>query len=341
MRSAAATPRAARGAVRLRPGVVPVERTGGLLLVSPEDVAVRVGAAALDLVPLIREGTSFERLAALLRTRHPAAGDVDAQLAVFLGQLWHAGLLEGAPGARARRSSARRFRLVDPDPLARRIAAAVGLLPAPVRRVALAASIAAAAAALGWVASSGQRPRVSDVAHRFDPYALALFVLVVIPLHELAHAVAARRTGVAVTDIGVLLWKRVFPTPYSDTSGAYRVSGRSARALIAFAGPLVDLWSAGVAAAVAVTAAGEPAHAALYLVVLCGLAVCFDVNPMFPSDGSRVLEALAGDELLRQRALAPRAAGRARPAAVRAYRAAALFWIAATAATGVWLSVGF
>ncbi|HSH22215.1 MAG TPA: site-2 protease family protein [Candidatus Caenarcaniphilales bacterium] len=111
-------------------------------------------------------------------------------------------------------------------------------------------------------------------------------------VHELAHALAARRRGLAVDEITLF----IFGGPPSIEQDA-----RDARseAIIAGAGPLVSIVLAGLGFALwAVTgdAAGDAARVAsgvgwwlgMSNVVLCG----FNLIPAFPMDGGRMLRAL-------------------------------------------------
>lgn len=286
---------------RIRPGVARVQRPTGMVLVEPaEGRSVRVSTAAHDLVPLLVEGASFESLAQRLQERHPRAADVEAKLRRFLGQLDEAGLIGTSEPTRARRAMAP-WVSFDADPLARRLAGPLLRLPAAAGWAMLALLGAAALAAVAVLIARGGLPHPMALFTQFSGLGLLLFIGAVVPLHELAHALACRLAGVPVGDAGLMLHGGLMPGPYVNTSGMYRVARPAPRFWVAAAGPVVDALGVGAAAAWLLADPGNAA--ATTLLLLCTVFVYLDTNPLAPSDGSRMLEALLGDELARRSAL--------------------------------------
>jgi putative peptide zinc metalloprotease protein len=319
-------------AVRLKPHIARVVRDGGqVILVDPSGAApaVRVSAVAHHLMPFLVRGAGAGEMAEHLSARFPSARDVHGKLQAFLDQLGRSGMLDSVEAAPRRRP--RRLRLVDPDPLARVLAGLLGRLP--LRWAVLCLSILSAASAIGWLVLHPHiRPELSGLVRDFDVVGLLLFVGVLVPAHELAHAVACRAAGAPVRGAGLVLHAYLVPGPYVDTSDAYRVRERGRRFLIPAAGPIVDLLACGAAAAALIASGGEGAwaHRAATLFLLALLVLIADLNPFAPSDGSRMLEAWLDDELARTSALGRRS----RMSPVRwKYRLACLSWLGATAAT--------
>lgn len=312
--------------VRLCEGVTQVRRARGeTLLVSPDGrSALRTGRVGGALLPLLLHGTTREQLMIVLRQRYPVAGDVDEKVERFLETLRRAGMLTGASARRMRRGATQKFAPIDVNPVARLVARVLNGRPRLVLSVlALGIVSAVVGVSIAWTMDPQHLSPVGLV-HRFDPIGLALFVCIVVPLHELAHAVACAAAGVPVTSAGIVWRGRIVPSPYVDTSQAYRVAGRWTRFLIPAAGPLVDLLASGAGAwgIVFTTATGVVGHAALYLLLLSLVFLCFDTTPLTPSDGSHMLEAMLDDELARVAALSRWKPRLSPPRIVWTYRAA-------------------
>jgi putative peptide zinc metalloprotease protein len=287
-----------------------------------------VSAVAGGLVPLLARGASLAELADHLREARPAARNVERRLAAFVASLEAGGLLDGreatdAPAPRRRRS--RRIRLGNPDRIAARLAGALMRIPRPARRWLSWALVLASCTGIALVELGMLWPHAGTGGIGFDPFAVAALLLVVVPLHELAHAVACRAAGAPVSEAGIAIHGGLIPGPYVDTSLAYRVADRWRRFWIPAAGPLIDLIAAGAAAWVVVWTGGAGAvgHAAGFLLVLCLFFLFFDTTPLTASDGSRMLEAGLDDELARRSALiGRRARALSPPPVVAVYRLA-------------------
>jgi putative peptide zinc metalloprotease protein len=301
----AEAPPAKRHTYRIRDGVTRVVRKDAILLISPtRDTPVRLSPIAEELMPLLARGAEFDQLAAKLQVRHPTATDLGAKLTAFLAQLQKAEVLESAPAARTRRARPR-FVLGHPDPAARAIAAALART-GWVGRITWHALLLAAVVGIAALAWAGRAPRPDVLFTRFDGWGLAIFALLVVPLHEFSHAIACRLAGAPVGAAGILFHGWIVPGPFVETTGAYRVASRARRFWIPAAGPAIDLLAAG-AAAWGLLWAGD-AHPALtaalaIVFVLSAAFVYLDTNPLGPSDGSHMLEAVLDDELARRSAL--------------------------------------
>jgi Zn-dependent protease/CBS domain-containing protein len=128
-----------------------------------------------------------------------------------------------------------------------------------------------------------------------EPAALAMLqlalVFVCVVLHELGHALMARRFGVETQEIVLY--------PIGGMARLTRIPSGFAELAIAAAGPLVNLVLAGLGIAAMAAAgiafdlqAGPFGHALLSRLVLANLLLfLFNLLPAFPMDGGRILRA--------------------------------------------------
>ncbi|MCW5650600.1 MAG: hypothetical protein KIS62_12710 [Ramlibacter sp.] len=109
-------------------------------------------------------------------------------------------------------------------------------------------------------------------------------------LHEFGHAMAVRRCGGAVHDMGVTLLFFT-PAPYVDASAANGFERRRDRALVSSAGILVELALAAIA--VGVWLAVQPGlvrDLSLTVLLICTLStLVFNGNPLLRLDGYHVM----------------------------------------------------
>ncbi|WP_067799514.1 site-2 protease family protein [Actinomadura formosensis] len=117
----------------------------------------------------------------------------------------------------------------------------------------------------------------------------AILLLVSLLVHELAHAVVARRNGIEVS--GITLW---LLGGVAELRGEPRSAGADLR--IAAVGPLASLavgavFAAAAVAAHAITGPGLGVETLAYLAGINGLLAVFNLVPAAPLDGGRVLRA--------------------------------------------------
>lgn len=145
---------------------------------------------------------------------------------------------------------------------------------------------------LAWMALAHYQEGSSWRAFLGDAgFIAALFAIVV--LHELGHALAARRYGIRTHDITLL--------PIGGVAHLERMPDNPRQELVvALAGPAVNVVLAAILAAVVLVDSGQPAWSVSnlleggWLVRLVGANVgmaVFNLVPAFPMDGGRVLRA--------------------------------------------------
>jgi Zn-dependent protease len=145
---------------------------------------------------------------------------------------------------------------------------------------------------LGWIAF-GHWQQGHDLATTLEGVGFVLAIFGCVVLHELGHALAARRYGVPTADITLL--------PIGGVARLQRIPEKPAQEfVVAIAGPLVNvaivaiLWMAGVRLS---AEAGDPEfllreNFLTRLMVVNVFLVLFNLLPAFPMDGGRVLRAL-------------------------------------------------
>ncbi len=146
-------------------------------------------------------------------------------------------------------------------------------------------------------------PEVGGAGHVVMAVAAAGLLFLSVVLHELAHAVVARRAGMPVC--GVTLW---LLGGVSDTGHRARSPGQELA--VAGSGPLVSLALAGGLALAAGRAEGAVGGVLDYVARLNLVVAAFNLVPALPLDGGRILRAWlwrrGGDRLA-----ATRSSGRA------------------------------
>lgn len=226
----------------------------------------------------------------------------------LLGQLYRSGMLQfdAAPhlsmlfAQRAQEGRARRrawinplmlrMRLFDParvldrlEPLGRLLFSRTGLAAWLVcLGLALLACLSGLPQLRAEAAALGQTPRMLWLAWLCYP--------VIKAIHEFGHALAVRRFGGDVHEMGITLLFFT-PAPYVDASAANSFERRSRRMLVSAAGIMVELFIASVAAAVWFTVSpGLLRDAALVTLLICSVStLVFNGNPLLRLDGYYVL----------------------------------------------------
>jgi Zn-dependent protease len=146
-------------------------------------------------------------------------------------------------------------------------------------------------ALIGWSLADGSFPRVlpdlTPAAAWLHAVAAAVLLFVSVMLHELAHAVMARRHGVRVSGIrlhvfgGVSELESEPPTPRAEL-------------LVAVVGPATSFAIAALCYGLGHAVGGRPWALALtgYLAVVNLVLALFNLVPGFPLDGGRLLRAM-------------------------------------------------
>jgi putative peptide zinc metalloprotease protein len=226
----------------------------------------------------------------------------------LLAQLFRAGMLHfdaaphlsmlfarrGEDDEKRRRSFvnplALRLRLFDPTRLLDRLLPQAARVP-----VKLAAAVWLLLVLLAAVAAAVSFPQLKADALRVmatpSSYAMAwLAYPLVKSLHELAHALAVRRFGGAVREVGLSMLM-LTPAPYVDASAANAFPSARERALVSAAGILVELALAALALfAWTVLSPGLLRDAATVVVLICSVSTfLFNANPLMRMDGYYLL----------------------------------------------------
>lgn len=145
---------------------------------------------------------------------------------------------------------------------------------------------------LGWIAL-GYWQQGHDVASTLEGVGFVLAIFGCVVLHELGHALAARRYGVPTADITLL--------PIGGVARLQRIPEHPRQELVvAIAGPLVNvaivaaLWLLGVRPIVQVSDTEFLFQETFLtrLMIVNTFLVVFNLLPAFPMDGGRVLRAL-------------------------------------------------
>lgn len=134
----------------------------------------------------------------------------------------------------------------------------------------------------------------AHASQRLDSPGFLLLVWILYPLlktvHELGHALAVRRWGGEVHEVGIGLIL-LTPAPYVDASAASAFTQRHQRALVSAAGILVELALAALALGVWTQTQPGWVHDAALAVMLIGVVstLLFNGNPLLRFDGYHLM----------------------------------------------------
>jgi putative peptide zinc metalloprotease protein len=200
-----------------------------------------------------------------------------------------------------------RVPLVNVDGVAKRLATYATCVLSPLALLIWSCGIFIAAVSLmaGWARAEKSLAAMFEAAGSLTTigYTMTgLFVLTKLT-HELAHAVACRRFGIAVGDLGLFFFCGV-PCPYVDVSRVWQLDSRVSRAAVMMAGIYVELIIAMLATVVWWATQGGSLHLlAMNLMIVCGVStLVFNANPLMRLDGYFVLSDLLGTPNLRRQA---------------------------------------
>lgn len=127
--------------------------------------------------------------------------------------------------------------------------------------------------------------------------ALLFVYLVFMPLHELAHGLAAKSADVPVTGCGMFIKWFIFPAFFVEIRSALGVTSPYRKILIPLAGIIMDLLLLALLVAV-ISTSGSPSMVDLLLgYVFCTalFVAANNLNPMINSDGAKCLAAIFND----------------------------------------------
>ena len=183
-----------------------------------------------------------------------------------------------------------RVSLGDPSRLIRRLDRFGAILLSPIM---LWIWIAVTTVALAVAASNWQTLAVTATRYMGTPHFLLLAWLsfpVIKALHELGHALAVRRWGGDVHQLGITLLVMV-PAPYVDASAAGAFRARYQRVIVSAVGIMVELTLAAIALAIWLNLQpGMVRDIAFVTMFIASVStVMFNGNPLLPFDGYYVM----------------------------------------------------
>ena len=267
----------------------------------------RLNRSAYELIGRLDGRTSVNHAWTMLLKNFGEQAPTQGEIVGILARLAESGLLQLAdapqnvelPRLSARRARRRRawvnplavpMPLFDPSGLLARLEPVAHRLFHPAALAIWAAVVVFGALA---VHAEWEALRSHAAAHLTSAYYLTLAWIcypLIKGLHELAHALAVRRWGGEVHEMGVTLLFFT-PAPYVDASAANGFRGRWQRAAVSAAGIMAELALA--AAAVFAWLAFEPGtlrDMAFVTLFLCGAStVLFNANPLVRFDGYHLL----------------------------------------------------
>jgi hypothetical protein len=206
-----------------------------------DGTCVQMSPSAFWLYRQLRDGRSPAEIAGLIAGRfgqQPGEHEVSAACAAVLAQV-------DAAGQAARRAARRRYALrirILPEPVVGRIARrlqGVFSRPGAVAYAVLLAAATVAATASGSLGGAAAHGAVAGFAVAYGLYLLALCA------HELGHAAACSRYGLAPGDIGFALYLFVLPAVYCDVTRVWLLPRRQ-RVTVDLAGVLFETAAAAV-----------------------------------------------------------------------------------------------
>lgn len=132
---------------------------------------------------------------------------------------------------------------------------------------------------------------------------LIALILSIAVLHEFAHGLACKHFGGEVRDIGVLMIFRLIPAFYCNVSDLHRLSRRSERLWVIFAGIYLQLVTSAIAGGIWLLTTPYTMIADLgFLTLVAGtLNLLVNCNPLIKLDGYYALSQLIGIDNLQRR----------------------------------------
>ncbi|QDU54365.1 HlyD family efflux transporter periplasmic adaptor subunit [Aeoliella mucimassa] len=226
-----------------------------------------LGEAEYLLLTALERPASLRDLKQLYERQFAPRTIQPTEIHTYLAQLHRAGLLVASGSGQAaelveraneRRATrwrwawtellALRLRGVNPDRLLDALLPAAKVLMSPLALFAYALVVLAALLLMASHASEflARLPALDSLVAPSNWLWLAVVVAVVKVLHELAHAMVAKRMGAEVHEIGVLLLVFV-PTLYCDVSDIWNLSNKWHRMAVSAAGMAIELLLAAIA----------------------------------------------------------------------------------------------
>jgi len=276
-----------------------------IIFVTDKAVPVRVSNQVTVLLPPLEAGATLEELSTVMRPLSERHAD-QRQLSRLMSTLAEFGVVDDG---RPWRKLPLRW-LLDIGALVERL----GLERAR-RPIAVLASLTLAAAAFALAVALSQKAVENPVASifRLEWVPFALVILLLVPLHEFGHVLAAIASGTPLGRLGARVSGRLIVRPFVETLPPREGEPPLKPVIVALGGPAMDLFNASAAATIALFAEGRTAS---YAGAVAGLSLLMgfrNIGPGRRKDGFKLVTWLLKTEPQR---LAPkRGSGPPAPAA--------------------------
>lgn len=138
----------------------------------------------------------------------------------------------------------------------------------------------------------------------WDGILIAILSLLCLSLHEIAHMVTARRYGVNVPEIGVMLYCLI-PCAYTNISGINLLKSKGKRLMVLLSGSLVNLGIIGLCYLVTALISSPILHMYAAALMLVNLGTIFmNTMVLLKFDGYYILETILDEPKFREKAIA-------------------------------------